>query len=596
MGIQMGSGFTVQTGLPIDDRDILQTLTERDNIPLFRRYEGMMCYVVEEETNYQLMGGTANECWFELQADGGSMHIGSDVPEETDVIWFDPSDETIESTRFPENQTLKDFQDTSSRLLKKTTEIEAKTQALKGGTFFGDGETSAQTSGGNYLTFSIKTGLSRNLRQLAEGELVYCTDTNALFIGVRKNPLQSTITNVCIMGGTGGTDNTEPEWSGYVELTNNANIKYRLMAGEDGRLRLREASYYEAEDPKPSEATRFSGLLINRIFGGGALNANLSPVSHGFIEIYNNNVQGLTLNLKGLSVHYKVKADSVWKKLELEGYLPYQHSFLIRCGRHTSDFSANCRLKIKEFDVDWPEVAISDTGCMVYLCVGREVILVQNPFNYNDTGVKAEGYIDLFALGGAGKEDSVSGYEGTQGYYPNFGNYYTGAQRIDFSDTDNNYADIESVNYRTCDVNLYRPRCSTDGAWDLYYNKIKLNERIPNLINICYGKETSTRTFTWQSAVTTEGYVRYRALNAIEWIYVESEREMVRHHDQDCTVHRLFIRHLTPGMYEYQAGEEGAWSDLTTFEVIEHLVTNQSDRIKFLNVSDQQGNLALAIE
>ena len=618
-------------------------LEYRNNIAEERLEEGMLCYVQSERQMFQYVDGewgvfthgsvicdtydelmrvvtdkltlgtiayVSNDVngkymyylsvigWKSFDLANGRIYIGDTEPEDKSLIWFDTTDESVETMSFPEESTLRDFQATSNLLLSKTTTLENKVNNLKGGTFYND-DTTDNTSGGNYLTFSIKTGSSRNLRQLAEGEMVYCADTGQLWIGVRKSANVSTLTNVCILGGGNNMpDNPdEPEWDGYVELTSNANVKYRLLAGADGRLRLHEASYYEAEDPALSDATNYQGLIINRVFGGGDLNADIAPVSHGFIELYNNNSQGLTLNLKGLSVHYKTKSDSVWQKLELEGYLPYQHSFLIRCARHTSDYSANCRLKIKEYDMDWSTVAIAAGGFSVYLGVGRDLILVENPYNYNDTGLKIEGYIDMIALGKEGEADSISAYEGSDGYYPNFGNFHTGVQRIDFTDTDKSYADLEAVDYQKCDIEIYRPHCSTDGAWDLYYNKIKLNPRIPNMINMCYGKEVTTRTFTWQSVVTETGYLRYRSLNSVDWIYVESDKTMISHHDSDATVHRVIIRNLDYGIYEYQAGEEGAWSDLSTFEIIEHNVLDTDDHIKFLQVSDQQGNkIALLVE
>ena len=39
MGIQLGSNFTVQTGLPLDDRLVCETLDQRDAIPRDVRYE-----------------------------------------------------------------------------------------------------------------------------------------------------------------------------------------------------------------------------------------------------------------------------------------------------------------------------------------------------------------------------------------------------------------------------------------------------------------------------------------------------------------------------------------------------------------------------
>ena len=588
MGIQLGSNFSLQTNLPIDERMVCSSIAERDSIPMFKRYEGLLCYVEEEAINYQLVEGITNEHWQELKS--SAFHVGPDEPEDKEKIWFDSSDETVETMKFPVEETLTQFRDTVSHMNEKLSEMWVDFQNINGGDFTDEGFTSDSTEGGNVQSIQIKNGLGQNLRQLRQGELAYCSDTNKLYIGARTNPFQETVTNVCIASGDGGGNGSGNLTGDYLDLTAKDGNTYRVTVADDGNLRVFPAKYYTADDPAPEDNARYKGLIINRVFGGGKAGKNgISPISHGFIELYNNNSQALDINLKGLSLHYRTKDDSVWEKIELHGVLPYQHSYLIRCARHTEDLSAVCRHSIKEYDLDWSQVSIDDGGFMVYLGIGRDVLLIQNPYNYNHTGFQIAGYIDMFVLGKEGTSDSVNAYEGSYGYYHNFGNYHTGAQRIDFKDKNNSYGDIEAVDYSTCNINIYRPRSTLDGAWDLYYNKIKLNERIPNMMNICYGKTWSTRTFTWQSAITDVGYLRYRKLDEYRWNTIETEREMVRHHDQDCIIHRVFVRDLEPGVYEYQAGEEGAWSDISTFEVIEHSATNQTDRIKFLQVSDQQG-------
>ena len=170
-----------------------------------------------------------------------------------------------------------------------------------------------------------------------------------------------------------------------------------------------------------------------------------------------------------------------------------------------------------------------------------------------------------------------------------------GIQRIDFNDTDVTYKDVEQVNYRTCDMSIYAPRCVEDGAWDLYYNKTKLNENIPNLLNIQYGKEWHTRTFTWQSKVMPRGYLRYRKAGETKWNYKSTNTQIVYHVDQDCTIHRVILRNLEEGIYEYQAGDEGYWGDVSTFEVKSYKggdgAYDRNQHLKFLHVTDQQANI-----
>lgn len=71
MGISLGSDFTVSTGLALDDRIIAANITARDAIATLRRYEGMQCYVLADQKNYQLVGGVTNGDWVELKGGGG---------------------------------------------------------------------------------------------------------------------------------------------------------------------------------------------------------------------------------------------------------------------------------------------------------------------------------------------------------------------------------------------------------------------------------------------------------------------------------------------------------------------------------------------
>lgn len=66
MGIVLGSNFTVNTNLPIDDRMVFADTTARNALDTGRRYQGLMAYVVADTTIYQLQGGTANGNWVAL--------------------------------------------------------------------------------------------------------------------------------------------------------------------------------------------------------------------------------------------------------------------------------------------------------------------------------------------------------------------------------------------------------------------------------------------------------------------------------------------------------------------------------------------------
>lgn len=71
MGIALGSNFTLNTALPLDDRMTVPNLIARDAIPALRRFEGMIVYVKSEQTNFQLIGGILDSNWIELSGSGG---------------------------------------------------------------------------------------------------------------------------------------------------------------------------------------------------------------------------------------------------------------------------------------------------------------------------------------------------------------------------------------------------------------------------------------------------------------------------------------------------------------------------------------------
>ena len=53
------------------------------------------------------------------------------------------------------------------------------------------------------------------------------------------------------------------------------------------------------------------------------------------------------MNLKGLCLYYKNIDDGVWRRFELKGYVPYQHSFLVRCGRVNSKQILHADMKLQ---------------------------------------------------------------------------------------------------------------------------------------------------------------------------------------------------------------------------------------------------------
>ena len=370
----------------------------------------------------------------------------------------------------------------------------------------------------------------------------------------------------------------------YVDIKAKNNTVYRVTVNNDGELVCQNAEAFTANDPDKGESGRFAGLMINMVYGGGN-NTNNTACSHHFIELYNQSTSSIDLNLKGLYLSVKT-ATGDWQSLALEGIIPYQHSFLIRCNQVSSMAMLGTRCKIDYYDQEW-NIVLPDVGFSTYLSIGTPT--TANPFNADGNLNKEEGYIDLMGIGGSSEDQQVVAYENK---YPQLMTKDIGARRLDFADTDNNQKDCRGVDWTSCDITIYRPRCVKDGKWDLYFNKAKLKTTMPNLINMCYGRDgETTRTFTWQSALTDEGYIKWRKYGELKWNKKATEKSIITHYDTDATLHRVVINDLEVGNYEYQCGAEGEWSDIAVFEVkkYQQVVDENNfidDRIKVLWTTD----------
>ena len=119
----------------------------------------------------------------------------------------------------------------------------------------------------------------------------------------------------------------------------------------------------------------------------------------------------------------------------------------------------------------------------------------------------------------------------------------------------------------------------------MFVSQDPINENAPNAFVLGYGEADTTRTFTWQSKIMKQGYVKYREKGTDSFKIVKANTSVLQH--PDCTVsrHSCIIQGLSYGKtYEYQVGAEGYWSDLAEFKV-----TNKTnDTTKILWLSDEQ--------
>lgn len=416
--------------------------------------------------------------------------------------------------------------------------------------------------------------------------------------------------------------------SNYVDLTSyDDGTEYRLIINDDGKIQvfplnsvigntyaendnlqvpLKLSAYVGSSQTALSTANN-GGIVINQIYGGGDIvpssTIQAPSVSHSFVELYNCNITDI--NLCGLYLHYKGNGDNSWKTLALRGYLPAYTAFLIRGKQHGDMLSDLVRCKIYDYDQEWLDaqgkpIAFSRDGMSMYLSTNSTPPNAsENPNRYlittDSSGVSTLSYVngyyvDMLGVGSADGTKNPSAYEK---FYWNCMDKDTAVRRIDFYNNKNNKYDTQAINYKTCNIEHYRPRSLRDGVWDNYCDKVQPKENTPNLINITFGATETTRFFTWQSTVTDEGSVKYRRVkdangnNVSEaWKEVESSREIINNHNIFMTVHRVKLENLSYGLYEYKCGETGYWSDVEMFEVRQY---TDSSTLRILVTTDQQG-------
>ena len=396
-----------------------------------------------------------------------------------------------------------------------------------------------------------------------------------------------------IQGATNLTDD-------YLELTADDGSKFRVKVDSNGELIAYDPAVDTATPATSGQNILYDGLIINQIYGTGS-NIAEQPVTHSFIELYN--LSGNELNLKGLYLWYK-SGTSAWEKQELVGIIPPYSSYLVRGAQHNSVFKDDCRLKIEDFDLEFRDSSgnpkkFANNGMSVYISIG-DVTPDTNPLrSTTDTSgatTYSLAYVDLMGCGGTNTaSDTVSAYEKNYkfGMSKNCAcrriDFYNGGTALDISGysngTGDNASDCEIIDYSTCEVERFRPRTSKEGHWDMFVSKDPINENAPNAFILGYGEADTTRTFTWQSKVMKQGYVKYREKGTTNFTTVKANTSILQHPDVTVSKHSAIIPGFTYGKtYEYQVGAEGYWSDLAEFDVIDRRSTNT----KILWLSDEQ--------
>jgi len=226
-----------------------------------------------------------------------------------------------------------------------------------------------------------------------------------------------------------------------------------LTAIKFGTYSATNIVYVWYKDPNPP----VEGLIVNQIYGIGSRDDDSQAGSHSFVELYNPTEKPVRLN--GWSLQAAGNGAD-WSVLPLEGILPPNCSFLVVLTMYSNSLTPRLVLDPGAADMIWPDTFFPNKGLKVALIKGVQPLTVENPFDIDGSGTKAPGYADMIGVAGNDAGNTIDGYEFG---YRGIQSKQVAIRRINFVDTDNNILDIEGIDYRTADLEKYRPRCLADG-------------------------------------------------------------------------------------------------------------------------------------
>ena len=201
-------------------------------------------------------------------------------------------------------------------------------------------------------------------------------------------------------------------------------------------LTLIPAERVLADEP----GTGVDHVIVNQVYGG----SSDGYASHSFIELYNPTDN--PVDLSGWSVQYKPSVDGgqsdTWKKLELTGWIGARDYYLIRCGAVTD--TTNVKYTVPEGNQEW-DLSIHNKGFSVVLVNNNT--LLGNDFA-SDISTRAD-YVDCLAAQGNDKapKDETEKPIAYEIGYVNTQSKKKSIRRANFKDSDNNSADVETIDY-----------------------------------------------------------------------------------------------------------------------------------------------------
>lgn len=206
---------------------------------------------------------------------------------------------------------------------------------------------------------SVKTdtmaNFSQNYRNLIDGELIWMTDKNSLYIYINGK-------FVSISNGTGGDvptpddmtqEDIEKLYFNHLGFTNSKNEQYKMEVNENGNIIVYNTANYDGNiGNKGTYGSYISDYLrINSIFLGG-VNTKLdsfSACSHNYVELANSSTKDINLN--GIYLLYRAPGVDEWIPLALRGFIRAGSTFLIRGDR--CSYKSNVTLDVDSYDQLW---------------------------------------------------------------------------------------------------------------------------------------------------------------------------------------------------------------------------------------------------
>lgn len=490
----------------------------------------------------------------------------------------------------------------------------------------------------------------QNIQNLVDGELLWVTNQRKLFLFLGGEFIQI---NGAGGGGSGvSIDEIMAFFFDYLGFHSENGSQYRIEVDNLGHIHTYYYKYRENVGPIIDSWTN-SGvyiaprLNINSIYCGGEGDEHsYQSCSHNFVELANGGTEDV--NLTNLYLLYAPENNTAWKALPLKGIIRAGGTFLIR-GAQCSVKTNTTIVSVDDYDMEWIDtdgkpIKFSQTSPTFYLVCSEEgkfyndedvlVPLASLPNAVYRANTPLKGYVDSVGINTGSPAEGSKPISITTG--DNFSDlifirYYTldpvsQANKAYASRTTNGLwtyvnltkdADEDATNplyyYSKNSKLTYTPKAAKYNK-NIFTTKSVFREDVPNMVNITFGIQATdsgsgaTRCFNWVSVGYYDEFLEYKKASETEWTRVESihqggtydqaiatfidvykRRRWITTNNTAVTTHKVIVKGLTSGDYQYRVGrigDESYYSETMSFTV---RTSSSITSFEFVQVSDQQG-------